>query len=257
MRCAGAFLGRGAMGDVHEVVIQGHRVAHKRMVVRRKLGGKEKKEIEILKRLSSHEHMIQLLGTYTHRQFLGILLYPVAICDMHTFFEDVEAWYNTGLESTILNTRQQMLDVNQKGRLAALGYQFPSSSKGHYAIPAYRKIGCLVSAISYLHDQKIRHKDLKPSNILLSRDRLWLSDFGSATDFSLLSSSATDNERGTPRYFSPEVSVLYLYKVEGDVIIKVRVTFRWPPGSLTAEHRTYFRWGVFSWKFRLFKNKAH
>lgn len=32
------------MGDVHEVVIQGYNVAHKRMVVKRKLGGKEKKK---------------------------------------------------------------------------------------------------------------------------------------------------------------------------------------------------------------------
>jgi hypothetical protein len=104
------------MGDVHEVVVQGHKVAHKRVVIKRKLGGKEKKEIEILKRLSSHEHMIQLLGTYTHHQFLGILLYPVAVCDMHTFFEDVEAWLNTGLQPNTLETRQQMLDVSQRGR---------------------------------------------------------------------------------------------------------------------------------------------
>jgi serine/threonine protein kinase len=61
-----------------------------------------------------------------------------------------------------------------------------------------------VSAIAYLHHQKIRHDDLKPSNILLSPDQLWLTDFGSSTDFSLLSRSTTDNERGTPRYFAPE-----------------------------------------------------
>jgi serine/threonine protein kinase len=234
------------MGDVHEVVVQGHKVAHKRVVIKRKLGGKEKKEIEILKRLSSHEHMIQLLGTYTHHQFLGILLYPVAVCDMHTFFEDVEAWLNTGLQPNTLETRQQMLDMSQRGRLTALGYQFPPSGRGHYAIPAYSKIGCLVSAISYLHDQKIRHKDLKPSNILLSSDRLWLSDFGSATDFSMLSQSATDNERGTPRYFSPEVSSPCSHKAEGGVVAKVRVTFRWLPGSPTGEHRTYSLWGVSS-----------
>lgn len=43
--------------------------------------------------------------------------------------------------------------------------------------------------------------------ILLSADGLWLTDFGSATDFSLLSTSATENgERGTPKYFAPEVA---------------------------------------------------
>ena len=65
-----------------------------------------------------------------------------------------------------------------------------------------------MSAVAYLHDQKIRHKDLKPSNILLTSDNLILSDFGSATDFSHLSQSATDNERGTPKYFAPEVCLV-------------------------------------------------
>jgi serine/threonine protein kinase len=71
----------------------------------------------------------------------------------------------------------------------------------------YPKIGCLASAIAYLHEQKVRHKDLKPSNVLLSRNNLWVTDFGTSTDFSLLSTSATENgERGTPKYFAPEVA---------------------------------------------------
>ncbi|ORY19806.1 kinase-like domain-containing protein [Clohesyomyces aquaticus] len=65
----------------------------------------------------------------------------------------------------------------------------------------------MTSAVEYLHSQSIRHKDLKPSNILLSRENLWLTDFGMATDFSLLSTSATENgERGAPKYFAPEVA---------------------------------------------------
>jgi serine/threonine protein kinase len=193
------------MGDVHEAVVQGHKLALKRMVIKRKLGGKEKREIEILKRLSSHEHIIQLVGTYTHRQFLGLLLYPVAVCDLHTFFEDVEAWHDTGQESNSVETRKDLLDAAQESRLEALGYNFPPTNWHYQASPVYYQVGCLISALSYLHDEKIRHKDLKPSNILLSKSRMWLSDFGSATDFSLLSQSATDNERGTPRCFSPEV----------------------------------------------------
>ncbi|KAF2823346.1 kinase-like protein [Ophiobolus disseminans] len=200
------FLGRGAMGDVYETTVQGWKIAHKRIVVKRKIGAAEKREIDILKRLSSHTHMIQLVGTYTHRQFLGILLYPVAICDLHTFFEDVEAWSSLESEDITTEARLQHLDPVHKDRLEALGYNFPRTKSRYWASPVYSRIGCLISAIAYLHDQKIRHKDLKPSNILLSQDRLWLSDFGSATDFSLLSQSATDNERGTPRYFSPEVA---------------------------------------------------
>ena len=39
------------------------------------------------------------------------------------------------------------------------------------------------------------------------QDRVWLTDFGTATDFSSQTMSATENgERGTPKYFSPEVA---------------------------------------------------
>ncbi|KAH8726791.1 kinase-like domain-containing protein [Phaeosphaeriaceae sp. PMI808] len=202
----GRYLGRGSMGDVYETTVQGWKLAHKRIEFKRKIGEKEMKEIAILKRLSSHNHIIQLVGTYTHRRLLGILLYPVAVCDLHKFFDDVEAWSTIGAESHTKSTRLEALDSFHKDRLTALAYDFPEFNARNNATIIYSKLGCLVSAISYLHDQKIRHKDIKPSNILLSPDRLWLSDFGSATDFSLLSQSATDNERGTARYFSPEVA---------------------------------------------------
>jgi serine/threonine protein kinase len=126
---------------------------------------------------------------------------------MRTFFEDVEAWSAVASGKDTQEARLDDLDSTHKARLNAIGYTFPNPSLHSSATPIYSRLGCLISAIAYLHDQKIRHKDLKPSNILLSRDNLWLSDFGSATDFSLLSQSATDNERGTLRYFSPEVSL--------------------------------------------------
>ena len=51
-----------------------------------KLEKTERKEIEILKKLK-HEHIVRIVGTYTHRQFLGLLLHPVAVCDLATLFE--------------------------------------------------------------------------------------------------------------------------------------------------------------------------
>jgi serine/threonine protein kinase len=198
------WLGRGTMGDVHEVKIEGLNFAHKRVLHRRKIGERERREIEILKKLS-HSHVVQVVGTYTHMKFLGIIMYPVAVCDLSTFFEDVEAWTDLVVQHP-RSVALKSLDLSSKERLNALAYDYPTEpSEGLMAIPIFVQIGCLLSAVAYLHDgQKIRHKDLKPSNILLSRSNLCLSDFGSATDFSLLSQSATDNERGTPRYFAPE-----------------------------------------------------
>lgn len=131
-------------------------------------------------------------------------MYPVAVCDLHTFFEDVEEWSIMHPEESLPETGCRSFDPVRKSRLEKLGYNFPAKIENHKATIIYSKIGCLVSAVTYLHKQKIRHKDLKPSNILLSQDKIWLSDFGSATDFTLLSQSATNNERGTPRYFPPE-----------------------------------------------------
>ncbi len=70
-----------------------------------------------------------------------------------------------------------------------------------------QSIGCISSAMAYLHSQSIRHKDIKPNNMLLSSAGIWVADFGSSTDFSEISQSVTANgERGTPKYFAPEVA---------------------------------------------------
>ena len=192
----GRFLGHGVMGGVYETIVSGQAFAWKRRFCRRAITDLERKEIEILKKLD-HKHIIKLVGTYTHRQFLGLLLHPVAVCDLATFLEDFD-----------MHSRKELNDA-QRSRLQLLG--LPTNSRDDTmakgSIYIYSKIGCLVKAVEYLHDQKFKHKDLKPSNVLLSARGLWLTDFGTATDFSMLSTSATENyERGTPKYFAPEVA---------------------------------------------------
>jgi serine/threonine protein kinase len=64
-----------------------------------------------------------------------------------------------------------------------------------------KTIGCMSNTVTYLHNSRTKHKDLKPSDILLPADDLWVTDFGSATDSSVLKSSVTDNgERGILKY---------------------------------------------------------
>jgi serine/threonine protein kinase len=193
----GRFLGHGIMGGVYETAIGDYTFAWKRQFCRRKITDVERKEIEILKKLS-HQHIVQLVGTYTHRQFLGLLLHPVAVCDLATFLDDFES---------ICNGKD--IESEQKERLHQLGLLYEPRRDFRSTGSTYicSKIGCLTSAVEYLHGQKIRHKDLKPANILLSAEGIWLTDFGTATDFSLLSSSSTEGcERGTPKYFAPEVA---------------------------------------------------
>ena len=68
--------------------------------------------------------------------------------------------------------------------------------------------GCLCSAVQYLHSQKCRHKDLKPGNILIKNNTVFITDFGTAWDWSDLSRGTTVGKSGpyTPRYAAPEVT---------------------------------------------------
>jgi hypothetical protein len=66
--------------------------------------------------------------------------------------------------------------------------------------------GCLTAALCYLHDNRIRHKDIKPSNVLIKHDQVYLTDFGTSLDWSGHDNSTTATAPPTtPRYCAPEV----------------------------------------------------
>lgn len=204
----GRFLGYGVQGGVYETTIKTIPVAWKRKFCRYKIGARELQEIEIIRRLD-HQHIIKLVGTYTHGPFLGLLLWPVAKCDLATFLEDVDLVVRVrgGSVEDIMEGDQ----IPASERLTSLGFdisQDPAELMSALTRRLEETLGCLTSAIVYLHAQKIRHKDLKPSNILLSPDGgLFVSDFGTSTDFSARTESASQGgDRGTPKYFAPEVA---------------------------------------------------
>lgn len=203
----GRFLGHGMNGGVYETVCRGQAVAWKRRYCRKQIAAQELREMEILKKLD-HRHIIKLVGTYTHGSFLGILLSPVAVCDLGTFFEDVDHLVSS---TTMAPDESSGIDYPAMGkRLSQLGIKTSQdwhSIRQDALVRLRGMVGCICSAIAYLHDRSIRHKDIKPSNILLSATGLWVTDFGSSTDFSGYSQSITQNgERGTPKYFAPEVA---------------------------------------------------
>jgi TolA-binding protein len=69
-------------------------------------------------------------------------------------------------------------------------------------------LGCLATALEFLHEHKIRHKDIKPSNILVDRGNIFLTDFGLSFDFTESGASTTTSivNGMSPRYCSPEVA---------------------------------------------------
>ncbi|KAF2496934.1 kinase-like protein [Lophium mytilinum] len=197
----GRFLGHGVNGPVHETVCNGVKLAWKKIYCRNRITSQHRKEIEIIKKLK-HRHIIELVGTYTKGPYLGLLLWPVAVCDLGTLLENLN-YLKTRLSDPTFISANVDADIVES-QCHALGYSDTADSLMQELMTYPR---CMAAAVRYLHGQDIKHKDLKPSNILLFRDGLRITDFGTSSDISALDSSVTTgDERGTPKYFAPEVA---------------------------------------------------
>jgi len=211
----GDILGHGVNGPVIQTVIKGVRVALKRIYCRQRVKQKDLQEIEIIRKLK-HPHIIQLVGSYTRGHYLGILLYPVATCDLATFLEDIDFLQILGKYLSD-PPRNSSSEIKERMSRCATISRFKIDQQDYFTTLSgvtnaararlWESYGCITSAMLYLHKNSIRHKDLKPLNILLSHNGLWITDFGHSTDFSEFSDSATtDGERGTIKYCAPEVA---------------------------------------------------
>jgi serine/threonine protein kinase len=122
-------------------------------------------EMKIMKSLR-HHHIVRYIGSYTDKKDLGLVISPVADCDLAVYL-------HTYCTQPVL-------------------------------YPTIRTFyGCLASALAYLHDRRIKHRDIKPSNILVYRASILITDFGLSRE-SLDTTSGTDS--GTSRYQSPEMA---------------------------------------------------
>jgi hypothetical protein len=69
---------------------------------------------------------------------------------------------------------------------------------------------CLVSALDYMHQNGVRHQDIKPSNIIHKDGNIYFTDFSSSCDFQVGQTTSTENpSRSSPVYAAPEVLAKY------------------------------------------------
>jgi serine/threonine protein kinase len=115
-------------------------------------------------------NLIFFFSSYTDPRYFGILLVPVAECDLKDYLEK------------------------------------PTLTKNE--LRSIRKFfGCITSGVGYLHDKSCRHKDIKPGNILIKKGTVYITDFGLAYDFTDKSVSKTRGVMGerSMNYVAPEV----------------------------------------------------
>ncbi|KAF2809184.1 kinase-like protein, partial [Mytilinidion resinicola] len=127
------------------------------------------KEISILKNLR-HKHAVQLTGTYTDSSYFCFIMSPVADMNLSTYLS----------ESPI-----------------------PTSLAKKATLQTF--FGCLACAVRYLHDKKVRHRDIKPQNILVKGTNILLTDFGISKEYDEIQSATSGPATFSSRYCAPEV----------------------------------------------------
>ncbi|RYN26984.1 hypothetical protein AA0113_g7318 [Alternaria arborescens] len=130
-----------------------------------------------------HYHIVQLVGTYLQGRNFSILMYPAADMHLGTFLEDT---LDMSMEDSV--RRRSFLTL---------------------------ALGCLTSAVAFIHQRTTKHMDIKPRNILVRQAnlddsepkwRVYIADFGLSRTFASHDHSQTDGPTfRTPRYCAPEV----------------------------------------------------
>ncbi|KAF2498744.1 kinase-like protein [Lophium mytilinum] len=173
-------LGHGAYAWVEEVqdLVKGDTVAMKVIpALKRKREQTRKRvqeEVEILRKISGHCHIVRLRHAFAEKRGFCILVEPVAECDLAAFYEHCAA------------------------------EKFP----GKMIREIRMWFSCLAHGLEYIHSHRIRHKDIKPQNILVKDGNVLFADFGLAKDFASsdgLSSTTEGYTQKTPMYAAPEV----------------------------------------------------
>ncbi|KAI4286552.1 MAG: hypothetical protein L6R35_004199 [Caloplaca aegaea] len=191
-------------------------------------------EVENMRDLR-HPHVAALLGTFTYLDRLSILIFPAAPCDLHMFLKviskemmDLRRGRSQLQEFTDRSSRADTPDsrsstssiIDRPGSprfsTNSLGSPSAVAERDNWplrlALPA--KVDslrgyfiCLSQALSYIHENDVRHKDIKPENILIDASgSVVLTDFGISRRFPKKAPHITNDKwEWTRKYASPEI----------------------------------------------------
>ena len=129
-------------------------------------------------RKCEHHHLVAFHASFTDENHFGIIMSPAA-------------------ESTL---QEVLSNYDVTNEIHAPRFEDQSEL-------LQTAFGCLLEAVRYLHDQQIKHRDLKPGNILVHERRILICDFGSTYNWEPADrkESTENSQAGTRRYKAPEV----------------------------------------------------
>jgi hypothetical protein len=153
-------------------------------------------EVRIMQRLASHHHIVRVHSTRIEGRELTMILDPVA--DGGDLAHYLQSYRDQGFHLRGGDTSEENAHRNRILR---------------------RAFGCLASALDFIHRQTVRHKDIKPQNILIHQGKVMYTDFGLSYDFGDVGrSTTTGNPQGiTKRYCAPEVAEWERRNTKSDV----------------------------------------
>ncbi|KAH6887547.1 kinase-like domain-containing protein [Thelonectria olida] len=199
-------LGYGAFGRVEEITYGTVRLARKRIQRRRGLTIDDLRREGLTMNKLDHRHVVKLVATYAPRTHeLCLLIWPAAVCNLSNLLEDLELLRSGEGDREDIIDRLNKLDLKD---LSAIEPNTDQRLDCHTKCPLEflrNVIGCVARAMAHCHANDVRHLDIKPSNILLKSDRVYLADFGISRDVSDLDQTTTEGVPGTERWRAPEL----------------------------------------------------
>lgn len=172
-------LGRGSYGEVDDVrgLSTGNSYARKHIHLEADrppevIFNEVKNEVAVMQKLR-HLHIATVLFYFKEEDVYSIFMLPVAEYDLQKFMD----------------------------RCTAHDYA-PALAK-----QIYPWFGCLLDALAYAHKLKVKHQDIKLSNMLIKNNQPYLADFGLVKDFAETNASTSRGlkVKGTMVYRAPEV----------------------------------------------------